>query len=195
LAAILMAAVAVTEAVALLVGASLSHWGDAAHFDHPDGFAGGALGWLHFGKVPLLALLVIFLMTFAIAGFIAQFTARSVFGTYMPMPVAVTVAFLAGVAGVRFLGGALSKFIPRDETNAVSDASLIGRVATIVIGTARVGMPAEARVKDEHGASHYIMVEPEETGQTFTAGASVLLIRHVSGRRFHAIDNPKPELL
>jgi Protein of unknown function (DUF1449) len=195
LAAGLMVVVAITEAVALLVGASLSHWGEGIDIDHPDGFAESALGWLHFGKIPILALLVIFLMTFAVSGYIAQFAARSVTGGFLPLPVAGAAAFVAAVFGVRILGGMLGRFIPRDETSAVPDASLIGRVATIVIGTARAGMPAEARVRDEHGASHYVMVEPEESGQTFASGASVLIVRHMSGRRFQAINNPKPELL
>ena len=190
-----MVAVAITEAVALLIGASLSQWGDGVHIDHPEGFAGGALGWLHFGQVPILVIMVIFLMTFALAGFMSQFAVRAVIGVYMPLPVAVVLAFVAAVFGVRILGGVLAKLIPRDETNAVSDASLVGRIGTIVIGTASAGMPAEARVRDEHGASHYVMVEPEEPNQTFAAGASILLVRHMSGRRFQAIHNPKPELL
>ena len=107
----------------------------------------------------------------------------------------MALALVAAVFGVRIFGGALGKIIPRDETTAVSDASLVGRVGTIVIGTARAGKPAEARVRDEHGASHYVMVEPEEPDQAFEAGASVLLVRHLSGRRFQAIHNPKPELL
>ena len=137
----------------MLVGASLSHWGDGSdHFDHPDGIAGGALGWLHFGKVPILVILVIFLMTFAVAGFVSQLATQAVIGVFMPLPVAVVLASVAGVFGVRVLGGVLGKMIPRDETNAVTDASLVGRVGTIMIGTARAGKPAEARVRDEHGA-------------------------------------------
>jgi hypothetical protein len=42
---------------------------------------------------------------------------------------------------------------------------------------------------------HYVMVEPEGPDESLEAGASVLLVRHLSGRRFHAIHNPKPELL
>jgi hypothetical protein len=85
--------------------------------------------------------------------------------------------------------------MPRDQTTAVSDASLVGRVGTIVIGVASAGRPAEARIRDEYGTTHYVMVEPEAEGESLVAGASVLLVRHVTGRRFHAIRNPKPELL
>jgi hypothetical protein len=190
-----MIALAVMEALALLIGASALHWHDAAGVDHPDGVVGEALGWLHVGKVPILVLLVIFLMTFAVTGFVAQFLARSMLGSFLPLPVAAGLALVVGVFGVRSLGAALGKVIPKDETTAVADVSLVGRVGTIVIGTARAGKPAEARIRDEHGATHYVMVEPEEPEQSFTTGDSVLLVRHLSGRRFHAIHNPKPELL
>jgi hypothetical protein len=191
----LLVAVAVTEALALLIGMSTLHWHDGAVTEQPDGFAGEVLGWLHIGRVPILVILVIFLTTFAVVGFAAQFVAKFAIGYFMPLPVASGVALVAGVCGVRFFGAALGKIIPKDETTAVPDASLVGRIGTIVIGTARVGRPAEARLRDEHGGTHYVMVEPEEPDQTFASGESVLLVRHLSGRRFHAIHNPKPELL
>lgn len=191
----LILAVAAAEALALLIGTSTLHWHDGAVAEHPDGFAGEVLGWLHIGKVPILVILVIFLTAFAVAGFAAQFVAKFAIGYFMPSPVAVVVALVAGVCGVRTIGAALGRVIPKDETTAVADASLVGRIGTIVIGTARVGKPAEARLRDEHGGTHYVMVEPEEPDQAFVAGESVLLVRHLGGRRFHAIHNPKPELL
>jgi hypothetical protein len=197
LATSLLLAVAVTEALALLVGMSLSHWFDGAVAEpgHPDGVASAALGWLHVGKVPILVILVLFLTTFAVTGFGAQLLAKGTVGHFMPLVVAVALALVAGIFAVRVLGGALGRMIPKDETTAVPDASLVGRVGTIVVGVARAGRPAEARIHDEHGTVHYVMVEPDRPDETFERGASVLLVRHLSGRRFHAIHNPKPELL
>lgn len=195
----LIIALAVTEALGLLIGASALHWDGDMVADQPDGFPDGfvaeVLGWLHVGKVPILVLLVIFLTVFAVAGFVSQFVARSALDHFVPLPAAMGLAFIIGIFGVRTLGAALGKIIPKDETTAVADISLVGRVGIIVIGTACVGKPAEARIRDEHGATHYVMVEPEEPEETFASGASVLLVRHLSGRRFHAIRNPKPELL
>ena len=192
----LLLAVAAMEALALLIGASTSHWfhGDV-DVDAPDGPVSAALGWLHIGKVPILAILTIFLTTFAVAGFVCQLAVKGALGHFMPVLLAVIIAFVAAILAVRVLGAALGKVIPKDETTAVSDASLVGRIGTIVIGTARAGRPAQARVHDEHASAHYVMVEPEGPDQTFEAGTSVLLVRHLSGRRFHAIHNPKPELL
>lgn len=193
LAIVVLVGVAAAELLALLLGASFLHWhGDFAdHSDVPDGL----LGWLHFGKVPLLVILVIFLTGFALTGFIAQFAARAATGSFLPALLAIAPAFVVAVLGVRVGGGALGRIIPRDETTAVSDASLVGRVGSVVIGTARAGKPAQARVRDQHGASHYVMVEPEAPDQALESGASILLVRHLSGRHFHAIPNPKPELL
>jgi hypothetical protein len=197
LATVVLLGVAAAEALALLIGASAAHWldGVVTDADHPDGFAGEALGWLHIGKVPLLAILVIFLTTFAVTGFSFQLAAMSMVGHYLPTLLAVGLALVCAVVAVRMLGAALGKVIPRDETTAVPDASLVGRVGTVVIGAARAGRPAQARIHDEHGTVHYVMVEPEGPDESLEAGASVLLVRHLSGRRFHAIHNPKPELL
>ena len=194
LAIVVLIGVAAAEALALVIGASFLHW-HADFAEHPDGVPDGALGWLHFGKVPLLVILVIFLTAFALAGFLAQFAARAATGSFLPALLAVAPAVVAGVLGVRVGGSALSRIIPRDETTAVPDASLVGRVGSVVIGTARAGKPAQARVRDQHGTSHYVMVEPEGPDEVLESGASVLLVRHLSGRHFHAIHNPKPELL
>jgi len=167
LATVVLLGIAAAEALALLIGASASHWLDGviADADHPDGFAGEALGWLHIGKVPLLAILVIFLTTFAVTGFSFQLAAMSMIGHDLPTLLAAAIAlFFAIVAGR-------------------------------VLGAARAGRPAQARVYDEHGTVHYVMVEPEGPDESLEAGASVLLVRHLNGRRFHAIHNPKPELL
>jgi Protein of unknown function (DUF1449) len=193
----LVLVIALIEAVALLAGASPSHWFDGlvSHDGAPDLPDGGALGWLHIGKVPILALLIIFLTSFAVVGFVIQYMTRSATGSFMPSLVAVGLATVAGVFAVRILGAGLGKLVPKDESTAVADASLVGRIGTIVIGKATAGRPAETRTYDEHGTVHYVMVEPEGPGEAFEAGASVLLVRHLSGRRYQAIHNPKPGLL
>lgn len=193
----LMILVGVIELVGLVAGASASHWLDGLmpHADGVEGFADAFLGWLHVGKAPLLALLVTFLAAFAVIGFGIQIVAGGIAGRFVPAWLAGIAAFAGALPVVRVFGGLLARILPKDETSAVSDASLIGRVATVVTGTAVAGRPAQARLHDEHGNTHYVMVEPEEQGAQFEQGASVLVVRQVAGRRFHAIRNPKPDLL
>jgi hypothetical protein len=49
-------------------------------------------------------------------------------------------------------------------------------VATITLGEARQGSPAEARFRDQFGTTHYLMVEPDD-GETYQAGDNVLLVQ------------------
>ena len=193
----LMLVLAVLEALALVVGLSMSHWLDGAidHPGEPDTPTSAALGWLHIGKVPLLVIIIIFLTTFGVVGSLAQLVARALSGHFMPVLLAVAIAAVTAAFAVRILGEAIGRMIPKDESTAVADAALVGRVGTIVIGVARAGRPAQARIHDEHGTPHYIMVEPEGSDDAFAAGTSVLLVRHLKGRHFHAIPNPKPGLL
>ena len=152
------------------------------------------LGWLRFGQVPVLMLLVIFLTAFGLIGLSIQAFTHNTLGFLWPGSLASIPALLLALPAVRLLGGVLARILPRDETYAVPVDSLVGRVATITIGTARLGRPAEARVRDQHGTTHYLMVEPDTEDSTFPAGQQVLLVRR-AGSLFKAIDNPNPSLV
>ena len=114
---------------------------------------------------------------------------------WVPTIISVPAAFFATLPIVRILGAGLARLIPQDETFAVSFDSLIGRVGTIVTGTARIGYPAQARVPNEHGQNIYVMVEPETEGVTFQSGERVLLTKLITGSRFAAVVNPWPDLV
>ena len=55
-------------------------------------------------------------------------------------------------------------------------------------------MAAQARVKDAHGRTHYLMVEPDVDDEVFEEGAQVLLVRKL-GAFYRCIANPHPGLL
>jgi len=195
IASLVLLAIAAVEGLGLIVGASASQWLD--HWVHgpADGMAESWLGWLHVGKVPLLALIVVFLAAFAVLGFGMNIVVHALFGAYVPPLVAAPLALLASLPVVRVTGGVLGRIMPREETSAVSIDSLVGRIATVVSGTARHGYPAQARVTNEHGQSIYVMVEPDSAQTSFGAGEPVLLVKRLSGTRFQGIRNPKPDLL
>lgn len=199
-ATLLLLMIALVEGVAVLAGASFSEWlqglvehpADAFDFHGP---FDRALGWLHVGRVPLVVLLVLFLAGFAITGFALNMVVRHLFGWWLTPWIAVPLAFVSTVSVVRTLGNFLARVIPREQSFAVTFDSLVGLVATVISGTARQGYPAQAKVVSQHGQTLYVMVEPDEAGATFSAGASVLLVRQLSGNRFSGIDNPRPDLL
>ena len=146
------------------------------------------LGWLRIGQVPILMLLVIFLTAFGLIGLGIQSMSLTTINTFLPPWVASIPAFILALPLVRLLGGLLERFMPKDETEAVSTESFIGRLASITLGTASRGSAAQAKLKDEHGYSHYVMVEPDMDDDEFQQGDEVLLVIK-QGTVFRAIKN------
>jgi hypothetical protein len=151
------------------------------------------LAWINVGRLPLLMLIVVFLFAFGMTGLIGQQAVDAVVGRPGPWFLAAPLAFAVALPVTRVFGRAVARIMPRDETTAVSRDSLVGRVAVIVTGEARHASAAQARVRDEHGQAHYVMVEPDNTGDAFAQGASVLLVRH-AGAKYFAIHNTSASL-
>lgn len=187
---LIMVGLGIIEGIGLLTALSPSQMFDQyLDFDHPD--VDGPLGWLHVGKVPLLVLFILFLLGFSISGYAIQMFSIGLFGTYLPAILAVAPAGLIGFFTVRAMGGVLARIIPKDETAAVSEQTLIGRAGVVVTGTARQGMAAQVKVRDQYGNYHYLMVEPDEAGVEFEQGTEVLIVKK-QGATFLGIKNPHP---
>ncbi len=207
-----LGAVSLLEGLAAVVGFGISNAIDSwLDFDLPDvdvdldldadadaalgepGVVGSALGWLFIGKVPFMALVVVYLGTFGAAGVLGQLAFRGVTGVLVPGWIAVWPATAVGLVGVHYAGRLLANILPKEETSAVESESFVGKVAVISIGTARAGQPAQAKLKDEHGRTHWVMVEPDDEREQFGTGDPMLLTR-MEGARFRGI-RPPQELL
>ena len=68
-----------------------------------------------------------------------------------------------------------------------------GKIAIVTRGHARRGLPAEAKLQDEHRLTHYVMIEPDREDEVLTQGTEVLIVRQI-GSRFRAIANTNPSL-
>lgn len=193
----LIVALALIEGLGMLIALSPSTWLDHLMVDaDPDVDTGldRVLGWLHLGRVPSLVLLVLFLAGYALFGYSLQAVVHGLFGAYLPAWVAGLLAVPPGLVTVRALGALIAQIIPRDETSAVSEQSLIGRTGTISGAAAQRGVAGQARVKDNHGRTHYLRVEPDVDDEVFEDGAEVLIVRKV-GSFYRCIRNPYPTVL
>lgn len=151
------------------------------------------LSWINVGRLPLLMLIVVFLFGFGMTGLIGQRIVAAILGQPGPWFLAAPLAFAVALPVTRVFGRGVARIIPRDETSAVSRDSLVGRVAVVVTGDARQASAAQARVRDEHGQVHYVMVEPDNAADVFAQGSSVLLVRH-AGAKYFAIHNTSVSL-
>jgi hypothetical protein len=183
----IMALLTVLEFLAIVFAGHTSHVLDGLlpelHLGDVDGseiaaasFLDRFLGWLHFGKVPVLMLLALFLMGFGFSGLALQGVLRNLTGFMLPGWMAALMVLPITLPFVRLGGSVLAKVMPRDETQSVSAQSFIGQVATLVLGTASRGNAAQARLRDKHGQTHYVMVEPDEDDEKYEAGEAVLIV-------------------
>jgi hypothetical protein len=162
----------------LLFGGSISGVLDNANagesdVDVPDS---GPAAWLHIGTVPTFALLVIFCLSFGLSGYITQWIALNASGKMLPWYAGIGIAIACAVPLVRLGGIGFLRTFGREDTEAVHSDSLIGRTATVVLGEATVGKPTQAKVTDEFGQSHYVLVEPTEAKSLISTGELVILV-------------------
>ena len=152
------------------------------------------LGWLCVGRVPVLVLLVVFLTTFGLAGLLVQGLLQGLTTLLLPAWIAWAPALAVALPTTSAIGRGIARIIPKDETSAVSRDSLVGRIATVTLGEARQGNPAQARVRDQHGKTHYVMVEPDGADAALQAGEPILLVSR-RGAVFRAIENTSAALV
>ncbi len=192
----IMGMIAVVEILGALIGIGFSGLLDGLFFEldadiNPAETQLGTSnwwGWLYVGKVPVLIILVLFLTFFGLSGLLIQSLSHSVLSTTLPALLVSIPALLIAVIGVRFFAGLLVRMIPKDDTEAVNSNSFIGRVAVITLGTARSNSPAQAKLSDQYGQIHYVMVEPSNADDAFTTGTSVLLVKQEAAT-FRVIEN------
>ena len=183
----------VLEIIGLLIGGANALGVGGPDFDadndfDAEGIFSQILGWLHVGQIPVTILAIAWLFNFGVAGLLLQNLIQSLSGTMMPTMIAVFIALFISLPATRISGGVLKKILPRDETEAVSSESFLGCEARITTGTARRGKPAEARLRDRFGRTHYVMVEPENDEETFASGSPVLILKRREDI-FRVIDN------
>ncbi|MEL7130054.1 MAG: YqiJ family protein [Pseudomonadota bacterium] len=206
----LMLFIAALELVGMLAGLGVSDLIDSAlpdfdldadidaELDGIDGTSGGGafaevLSWLAVGKVPVLVLIVSFLTAFGLAGFIGQSIFRGATGFYLHGGLAAIGAFAFALPATRHLGLGIAKVMPKEETDAVSRDSFIGQIAKVIRGEAKIGAPAEAKLKDFAGTVHYVLVEPDDEGTVFQQGDDIILVEK-NGAIFRGIANTSSAL-
>ena len=174
--------------------ASLTEGLEGASTPEGGSLIGKLLAWLYVGRIPVLIVFVVFSSLFGMLGLALQSAAGSIFGSPLPSLLAVPAVFFAALPGVRWSCAGLARILPRDESNAVSTDSFIGKTAVIVGSSATASMAAQARLKDRHGTTHYLMVQPDVETEELKPGELVLIVRKLDNGRFAAIPNPNAAL-
>lgn len=148
---------------------------------------GGLLDWLGLGsELPILIWLTSLLGCFTLAGIAIQQGATALAGAPVHWALAAGGAFVAGALLNTLAANGLARVLPGFETTVISTDDLLRRRGKILEGTARRGAPARAKVVDQHGQAHVVMVEPHDDADAIPAGETALLVRR-KGKLFYAL--------
>lgn len=198
----LMLFIAILEGITTILGFGISSFVDGifpdidleiGSADVSEGVLSKLFSWLNYGKVPVLIIFICFLTAFGVVGYSIQYIIYALISSLLPKIIVVPVALIITLPFVRLFTSLLEKIMPKDETSALSNESFIGKVATITLGKAKLGSPAEGKVKDKYGQTHYFMIEPESESIEFIQGEDVLLSKqNING--FYAIKNEHSSL-
>ena len=166
------------EVILLLIGFSSS---DAEGLDALDGHGdatgsgGGILGYLNVGRLPFTLFFATACAVFGLTGLAIQQASFAVAGQMLAMSIAGPLALVGSLPGTRWISRFLGRFMPRTETTALSQHDLVGLTAIVTLGVAKQGSAAQARVRDQFGQNHYVMVEPARAEEVLSEGQAVLL--------------------
>jgi len=154
---------------------------------HAEADGGGVLDWLGFGHdLPILIWLTSLLGCFTLAGIAIQQGATALAGDPLHWALASGGALLAGIPLNTLAANGLARIMPGFETSVISTDDLLRRRGTILEGTARRGSPARAKVVDQHGQAHFVMVEPHHDTDAIASGETALIVRR-DGTVFYAL--------
>ena len=134
------------------------------------------LGWLCLNRLPLLIWLVLFLTCFGITGYTLNYLLLNSVEISLPSFLSYSIASLFALYLTHYLGAPLSRLLPKNESSATSNSSFSGLIATITIGTAKQGSPAEASLVDSYKQKHYVLVSPDNKDEEFAQGQQVVLV-------------------
>ena len=168
------------------IGLGLGHLD--LHADvHAEADGGSVLDWLGLGhELPILIWLTSLLGCFTLAGIAIQQGATALAGAPLHWGFASGGALIAGSLLNTLAANGLARIMPGFETSVISTDDFLRRRGTILEGTARRGSPARAKIVDQHGQAHFIMVEPHDDADAIAAGETALIVRR-DGKLFYAL--------
>lgn len=157
-------------------------------------FLDSVMSMLKLGRVPFVFTFILFLFLFSIVGLYGQMALFELSGWRLHWLPATGLALVVTTPLLRFGNGILEKVLPKDETAAISVDTFIGRICTIVIGTATNERAAEAKVVGPRGKTHYISVVADNEGKSFRRGQPLLIVARRTAGVFTVIENKNPLL-
>jgi hypothetical protein len=127
--------------------------------------------------MPALNRLGTVLAGFGLLGVSIQSVVSGLFSAPFPAWITALPAAFGSLWFARRFGVIFARLLPKDETQSVSERHLGRRKGVVSQGTAARGRPAEVRVTDRFGNTHYLRAEPLRDDVAIPQGTEVIVLR------------------
>ena len=168
--------------------AEAGHDADGQGGGHPSG-ALAALSWLGVGRVPVSILLMVLLLTWGVAGFIANaaMERHGASAAFVSLPLAALVSLLM----TRLVSSGIARYLPLYETTARRRHELLGSVGEAIFPIDRkFGM---ASVRDDTGDLYQVACRVEPDAEPIPKGAKVQLVAYNAKSQLFYVARPVAE--
>jgi hypothetical protein len=156
----------------------------------PEASTAGVIMWLGIGVLPVMIWLVVLLAGFGVSGIGFQLILRGLLGSDLPGGLAAIPAGAIGLWVARKFGPTVMRLLPKPQADGTPERVLARRRGVVTQGTASRGRPAEVRVMDRFGKTHYVQAEPLQDSDTLEQGTDVLVLRDRQHDRFVLVGMP-----
>lgn len=145
----------------------------------------GIVGVLGIGKIPLIIWIFLTVTGIGVYGTSLNLLYHDMSGVYISTALSLPLVLTISIISTRLLASIFGRFFVMD-IGAFNLNDAIGMKATIVTGTAKSGLPAEALIIDKHNRQVYVMVEPLQN-EEFKAGETVVIYDRKSNSIFSIV--------
>ena len=135
------------------------------------------LGWLTLGQIPPYFFLLLFLAVFGTVGSLVQYAFKSVLDGLLVFWLAIPLSFILSLPFIRMGVRLLKKILPKEDTSALTENEIIGKIVKIPLGQATYDTSAEAKFVDKHGQTHYIMVVSADKNKCFNSQDDLVVVK------------------
>jgi len=172
-------AILVTLSLIVAVGSILGFIGDLNIDFDADAASPGehALDFLGASAIPSSIFVVVSATSFFLAGFIIQSIAYAQTNNFVNGWIAIIPAALVTIFILNATGRTFKKYKVKVDSSAVHGDSFVGKSAVITEGNAKKGLPSQAKLTDQFGQTHYLLVEPVTENDEYPAGTEVIILQ------------------
>jgi membrane protein implicated in regulation of membrane protease activity len=129
------------------------------------------------------------MLTWGVVGFYSTMLLATRFPRSVFIPVAMTLAFVTGIIGMKLVGAFGSRYMKSVENYAVNKSDLVGEIGVVTFPISET--MGRVHVYDKHGTLHVESCRLISSGAPIPKNAKVMLVEYDADKNYFWVE-PSP---